>query len=242
MVALTEADDEDLAYEQSPNNGAKPSASLGHDEHFSEPIDSDNENEHAVEVSDDNDGDDDAMHDIRKLSATPDSSPPPGLHESVLEGTYIPEPAADSDPVPPVKTTKTLTIPKISLPPPSGSRTPHESASTPAESAVPTLLNPEDDLLSDSDLPDPWIEDAPRPIQAECEDRADYLLQTRFKPMADVQDVIAALTKYPISQRSTESLFALAENAQHILKEWQDQYLMLDARVRSRFSDPYHIR
>jgi hypothetical protein len=60
--------------------------------------------------------------------------------------------------------------------------------------------------------------------------------------MADVQDVIAALTKYPISQRSTESLFALAENAQHILKEWQDQYLMLDARVRSRFSDPYHIR
>jgi hypothetical protein len=93
-------------------------------------------------------------------------------------------------------------------------------------------LRPEDDVLSESDLPEPWIEDAPVPIEAECEDRADYLLQTRFKPMIDVQVVIANLTKYAASQRSTESLYALAKNTQNILKEWQDQYLMLDSRVR----------
>jgi hypothetical protein len=51
--------------------------------------------------------------------------------------------------------------------------------------------------------------------------------------MVDVQEVIATLTKYAITQRSTESLYALAENTQEMLKAWQDQYLMLDARVRT---------
>jgi hypothetical protein len=56
-------------------------------------------------------------------------------------------------------------------------------------------------------------------------------LQKRFKPMADVQAAIAALTKFPAAQRSTENLYALTQNAQQILKAWQDEYLMLDARV-----------
>lgn len=49
--------------------------------------------------------------------------------------------------------------------------------------------------------------------------------------MADVQAAIAALTKFPAAQRSTENLYALTQNAQQILKAWQDEYLMLDARV-----------
>jgi hypothetical protein len=96
-------------------------------------------------------------------------------------------------------------------------------------------------VLSESDLPDPFIEDAPSPIEAECEDRADYLLQKRFKPMADVQAAIAALTKFPAAQRSTENLYALTQNAQQILKAWQDEYLMLDARVSKCHPPSSHL-
>lgn len=107
----------------------------------------------------------------------------------------------------------------------------HDGTLTPAESAVPKLLDPEDDVLSDSDLPDAWMEDVPDPLEADCEDKADFLLQTRYKPMTDVQDIIAALQKHPISMRSTDTLYALAENTQMILRAWQDQYLELDAKV-----------
>ena len=113
----------------------------------------------------------------------------------------------------------------------SASQIPRDSGSTPAEPAVPKLVDPEDDILSDSDLPEPFVEDAPWPKEADCDDRADYLLQTRFKPMTDLQSIIASLTRYPASQRSTATLYALAKNAQHILKAWQDEYLALDARV-----------
>jgi hypothetical protein len=51
-----------------------------------------------------------------------------------------------------------------------------------------------------------------------------------------MQDIIAALTKYPASQRSTETLYLLAANTQKILKAWQDEYLVLDAKVRGEFS------
>jgi len=125
-------------------------------------------------------------------------------------------------------------VPKLSLPEKSASRTrtPKESASTPVPSApkLPSLTSDED-AVTDSDLPGPWIEGAPSPIEAECEDKADYLLQERYKPMVDVQSVVASLTKYAFAQRSTESLYALAENTQRILKAWQDEYLLLDARV-----------
>lgn len=232
MVRLTEEDDDDSPNQEPPNYGARPKLVANDDEPMGEAVDTDDENAIA---EDDSDVDDEVMQAVRKVSATPESSPPPGLHEAILGGTYIPSTAPEPDPGPTIKVAKPLAVPKISFATQSGSRTPRELASTPAESAVPKLLRPEDDVLSDSDLPEPWIDDIPILTEAECEDRADYLLQKRFKPMVDVQDVIAVLTKYPVTQRSTESLYALAENTQNILKQWQDQYLMLDARVNIQF-------
>lgn len=167
-----------------------------------------------------------------KQWSTPVSKTPPGSPSPTLVQAYR-DPDAKI-PVPP-------SVPKLSLPEKnslraeksfSRTRTPKDGASTPVPSApkLPTLA-PEDDALSTSDLLGPWIENAPEPIEAECEDKADYLLQKRYKPMVDVQNVIASLTKYAFAQRSTESLYALAENTQRILKAWQDEYLELDARV-----------
>jgi hypothetical protein len=223
MVPLAEEDDGDeaAANQDSPRSSARLSPQPPNDEPMGEPVDSDMEN--AIE----DDGEDhDYAQALRNVtqSSTTNRSPPHGDHD-------LPDPAPDPDLVPAVKTRKIPPVPKIKLPTQSASQTPRASASNPAAIAVPKLLAPEDDVLSESDLPEPWIEDPPPVIEADCEDRADYLLQTRFQPMVDVQEVIATLTKYQASQRSTESLFALAANTQKILQEFQDQFLMLDART-----------
>jgi hypothetical protein len=194
---------------------------------------SEDENEEAIE-DDDSEAEFDRIDVIHKPSRTPQGSAPPG-QDSFDDDAHTSAPAHESRSEPTSKRSGKLAVPKIALPD-SASQTPRESASTPAESAVPKLLDPEEDVLSESDLPDPFVEDAPSPIEAECEDRADYLLQKRFKPMADVQAAIAALTKFPAAQRSTENLYALTQNAQQILKAWQDEYLMLDARVSHCYS------
>ena len=212
----TEDDDGLLSNQSTPMHGAKP-PSRG----FSG-TDSDDDNEEAIE---DDSADEFEHMPMPKYRGGPNAS---GLAELINRATEGP------------KSSNKNSVPKIALLPESASQTPRESASTPAESAVPKLLAPEEDVLSESDLPDPFIEDAPSPIEAECEDRADYLLQKRFKPMADVQAAIAALTKFPAGQRSTENLYALAENAQYILKAWQDEYLTLDARV-SQAQNLIHI-
>lgn len=174
-----------------------------------------------------------AMEDVTK-AGTPTGTPSLGSHGSPLDGTLKPPPVAESGTGPAKRAFVKLPIPRISLSKGSASQTPHESGSTPVGSATP-LLEPEDDILSDADLPEPFVAHAPRPVEANCEDRADYLLQTRFKPMADLQTVIATLTKFPASQRSTDTLFALAQNTQRILKAWQDEYLLLDARVSHHY-------
>jgi hypothetical protein len=159
------------------------------------------------------------MEEFDSNCETPPGSPPQALTQAYKDpDARIPVPVA---------------VPKLSLPkkPISRTRTPKEGTSTPIPPPKLPRLAPEDDVLSNSDLPGPWIEGLPSPIEAECEDKADYLLQKNFAPMADVQAVIASLTKYPLAQRSTESLYALAENTQRILKAWQDEYLRLDARV-----------
>lgn len=221
-IRLTEEDDDDSTNQDSSNYGAKLDSAFNDDEQMGEADDSDDDNDNAIA---DDSGDEDDKE-LQIGSATPRSSPQPGPHDSIAVSAPKPDTAST------IKVAKPLPVPKISLSQ-SASRTPRDVASTPTESAVPALLRPEDDVLSDSDLPEPWIEGVPIPPEAECEDRADYLLQKRFKPMVDVQEVIASLTKYSVSQRSTESLYALAENTQRILQEWQDQYLMLDARVRT---------
>jgi hypothetical protein len=198
---------------------------------------SEDENEEAIE-DDESEPEYDRIDVIQKPSRTPQGSAPPG-QDSFEDDMQTSVLAHESRSEPTSRKSGKLAVPKIALPE-SASQTPRESASTPAESAVPNLLDPDEDVLSESDLPDPFIEDAPSPIEAECEDRADYLLQKRFKPMADVQAAIAALTKFPAAQRSTENLYALTQNAQQILKAWQDEYLMLDARV-SKCHSPHPI-
>jgi hypothetical protein len=165
-------------------------------------------------------------------TTTPQGSPPKGLLNAILDGTYTPSLMADPEPKNSRSTAKTATktkVPKISLITNSASQTPQESALTPAETLKP--LDPEDDVLSDEDLPGPWDEEFRPQPREDCEDHADYLLQKKFKGMSDVNQIIAALNKFSAAQRSTENLYILAENAQYILKCWQDEYLELDARV-----------
>jgi len=206
---LVDEDDDDLSNQESAVEDAKESPDSDDDLSSEE----EEEAEHKEEGADDAPNTENA----EKETYTPPGSPPLELVKAYRNpNTKIPVSAA---------------VHKSSLPEEPLSQMPKDSTSTPAESAVPRLIDPEDDILSDSDLPEPWIEGLPRPIEAECEDQADYLLRTRFKPMVDVQQVIASLTKFPLSQRGTENLYALAENTQKILKAWQDEYLMLDARV-----------
>lgn len=165
-------------------------------------------------------------------TTTPQGSPPKGLLNAILDGTYTPSLIADPEPRP-SKTTSKITaktrVPRNSMTANSASQTPQDPASTPAVNVK--LLDPEDDVLSDEDLPGPWAEDfQPQPLD-DCEDMADYLLQRKFHGMSDVNKIIAALNKFSVAQRSTENLYVLAENAQNILKCWQDEYLELDARV-----------
>jgi len=213
MFPLTEEDDEEPSNQDSPMVYAKDSPEP------EEEVSSDDDVEQSA-VEDDEQSEEDAMEDVKadvSATTTPPGEPP---HELVQ---------AYNDPS--MKIPVPLAIPKISLPADSTSNTPLAGVSAPSEHTVPKLLDPEDDVLSDSDLPDPWLEDQPQPVEAECEDFADFLLKTRFKPMTDVGAIVASLTRFPLSQRSTENLYALAENTQIILKAWQDEYLMLDARV-----------
>ncbi|KAI4962379.1 hypothetical protein J4E86_001413 [Alternaria arbusti] len=225
MFPLTEDDDDQPSNQSTPNGTAKPSMRLLNNNRLHS---SDDENEEAIE-DDESEAEYDRIDVVQKPSRTPQGSAPPG-QDSLEGGSHTSAPARESRPEPTSRRSTKLAVPKIALPE-SASQTPRDSASTPAESAVPRLLEPEEDMLSESDLPDPFIEDAPSPIEAECEDRADYLLQKRFKPMTDVQAAIAALTKFPAAQRSTENLYALTQNTQQILKAWQDEYLVLDART-----------
>lgn len=235
MVPLHEDDDEETVNQRSTGSSAMPSPRpLHEDEPMGETVDSDMENENAGEHDDDLQGGGRAN---QQASTTSTSSPPPGNDDSAMNNT---DALQHAPPAPKMKATKIPPIPRIKLQARSGSNTPRAFTSTPAATAVPKPLAPEDDILSESDLPEPWDENAPPVLEAECEDRADYLLQTRFKPMVDVQGVINNLTKYAASQRTTESLFALAANTQKILQQFQDQYLMLDARVSSICTDAAH--
>ncbi|KAL5117136.1 hypothetical protein ACEQ8H_004961 [Pleosporales sp. CAS-2024a] len=226
MNPLTEEDDDDSTNHGSLKTRAKPNMAMDHDASSDGECTNEENNNAIADDDSETDGEEQA---VPKLSATPESSPPPGLHESILGGTYVAPSGPAPEPRPSTKRSKALTVPRLHFSSNSATQTPRTA--TPAESVVPKLLRPEDDVLTDSDLPEPWIEDAPAPIEAECEDRADFLLQTRYKPMVDVQEVIATLTKFQVSQRSTQSLYALAENTQNILRQWQDQYLVLDART-----------
>lgn len=92
--------------------------------------------------------------------------------------------------------------------------------------------------LSDSELPPPFLDRPPTPDEADCDDAADFIVRTRFAPMSDPQAFIKALTKFPVPSRNTKLLYELAVNTQRALKEWQDEYLKLDARTAPHSNPP----
>ncbi|CAI6337859.1 unnamed protein product [Periconia digitata] len=215
-----------------PSNQSSPLPDANDSLQGDEQDDQDQNQNHSSSLnrdgSDADGGDEGSLPDVKNPKsfspATPPGSPPPGVIKAYHD--------------PSTKIPTSLSVPKISLPDKASVNMSHDGTLTPAESAVPKLLDPEDDMLSDSDLPDAWIEGVPDPLEAECEDRADYLLQTRYKPMPNVQDIIDNLQKHSFTLRSTESLYALAENTQMILRAWQDQYLELDAKTAPHAHPP----
>ena len=62
-----------------------------------------------------------------------------------------------------------------------------------------------EDIITADDLPSPFLSRPPTPLQADCADDADYIVRTRFNPMTDPQLFIKALSKLPLSSRSTET-------------------------------------
>ncbi|KAF2274387.1 uncharacterized protein EI97DRAFT_460245 [Westerdykella ornata] len=156
-------------------------------------------------------------------SFTPPGSPPTGLPSGIQEDVRQPA----------------LTVPTIKVARNSSSQTPQNGTSTEETTPVMELIDPEDDVLSNSDFPGPWVEDhVPPATEAEAEDRADFLLKRRFKPLTDVETIISSLNKFNPAQRSTENLYRLAENTQRILLEWQNEYLRLDKLAAPHLHPP----
>ncbi|KAB2570910.1 hypothetical protein BFW01_g6413 [Lasiodiplodia theobromae] len=89
----------------------------------------------------------------------------------------------------------------------------------------------QDEELEDDDLPPPFTNTPGTPSESEVDDDANRILRKRFDYMTDPQKFIAALTKHLPSERTSEVLYALAENTQAALKAWQDEYLAIDKRV-----------
>jgi hypothetical protein len=89
------------------------------------------------------------------------------------------------------------------------------------------LLAPEDDMVSDNDLPSPFtdemFEDPNLP-----DDEAQALYNKLFEPMTQPEVFIGPLTKFLPGQRSTDNLYVLAANTAAALRAWQDEYLELE--------------
>ncbi|KAL0256555.1 hypothetical protein SLS55_008950 [Diplodia seriata] len=92
----------------------------------------------------------------------------------------------------------------------------------------PTYL---DEELEDGDLPPPFSTTPGTPSESEVDDDANRILRRRFNYMTDPGKFIAALTKHLPSERTSDVLYALAENTQAALEAWQDEYLAIDKRV-----------
>ncbi|KAJ4300042.1 hypothetical protein N0V90_005291 [Kalmusia sp. IMI 367209] len=143
---LVEEDDDEPSNQDSGVEDAKPSP-----DSEEEGTSADEEHQGEEEEDDAFDAMEDVKQDLFVSSKTPPGSPPPELIQAYRD--------------PDVKIPVQPAVPKISLTKRSVSRTqtPKEGNSTPAVSAVPKLLAPEDDVLSDSDLPEPWLEGLPSP-------------------------------------------------------------------------------
>ncbi|KAF2216668.1 hypothetical protein CERZMDRAFT_92743 [Cercospora zeae-maydis SCOH1-5] len=108
-------------------------------------------------------------------------------------------------------------------------------ASSNSESKAPTPkpppLAPEDDRLTEDDLPSLYKDEWSDIDEQDPDDEAAHIMRARFRPIVGAEPFIAALTKYDPAVRSLDSLKALAANAQMALMSLQDEYLELDKVV-----------
>lgn len=99
---------------------------------------------------------------------------------------------------------------------------PHSKAPTPR----PQQLQPEEDVLTEADVPDLY-RGSHSPPDPDKDDDAAKLYRKVF-PALNVDAIIKGLTKHDPAVRPTENLKLLAENAQAALVSLQDEYLSLE--------------
>lgn len=94
----------------------------------------------------------------------------------------------------------------------------------------PPLLPPEEDKVTEEDLPslfkDDWSD-----TEADELDEAAKIMRRDFQPMIGPEAFLKALTKHDPAARSLDSLKLIAGNAQLALQQLQDEYLALDEIV-----------
>lgn len=105
-----------------------------------------------------------------------------------------------------------------------GSSHSHSKAAmkTPKEEPRPALLPPEDDVLTEEDLPglykEDWSED-------EIDDEASHIMRATFRPIVGPEPFVAALAKHAPAARSLPTLLALTSNAQWAMEQLQKEFL-----------------
>ncbi|GIZ42028.1 hypothetical protein CKM354_000530800 [Cercospora kikuchii] len=111
----------------------------------------------------------------------------------------------------------------------------HSKASSNSESKAPTPkpppLAPEEDRLTEDDLPSLYKDEWSDIDEQDPDDEAAHIMRSRFRPIVGAEPFVAALTKHDPAVRSLDSLKALAANAQMALMSLQDEYLELDKVV-----------
>lgn len=94
----------------------------------------------------------------------------------------------------------------------------------------PPLLPPEEDKVTDEDLPslykDEWSD-----TEGDELDEAAQIMHKSYRPMVGAEAFVKALTKHDPAARSLDSLKLIAGNAQLALQQLQDEFLALDEIV-----------
>jgi hypothetical protein len=89
------------------------------------------------------------------------------------------------------------------------------------------LLAPEEDFISDDDLPSPFTDDMFEDPNLPA-DEAQALYNKLYEPMTQPDVFITPLVKFLPGQRTTDNLYVLAANTAAALRAWQDEYLELE--------------
>ena len=90
------------------------------------------------------------------------------------------------------------------------------------------ILDPELDQLAEVDLPPIFLSEPRTPDPEMPDDDAQRIYEQLYKPLGKAVSFTEALTKYNPRQRSTDNLYALAQNTAAALRAWQDEYLSLE--------------